>query len=562
MNRKRTGKWITGKIRRRIPALVVMTVSHMGSALLGVAFALMCKNMIDYALAQDQQSFLQACLLQGAIIAGMLLCTVLYRHLHGRLAADIDRDLKRDLFSRLLAGDYASVAGYHTGDLMNRLGQDVRTVHEGILGVLPNAAAMVTKLVAAIAVLAVLEPLFTVIVIAVGILLLAVSGLLRPKIKAIHKKVSEEEGRVTGFFQETLEKLLMVQALDVAPQIEERAEGLLEGRYRAQIRRKNLSLLTNTAVNFFVNIAGFAALIWCAFGLFAGTLSVGGLTAVTQLVSQLQRPFIGMSGIFPQYTAMLACAERLMELEEIEPEPEPVTVLPALEDMAVVGAERLSFHYDRDTVFHEAAFTMPAKGFAVVTGSSGIGKSTLLKLMLGIIHPQQGNLYIESGDARIMLGRTTRRLFAYVPQGNLLLSGTLRENLTLVKPDASDEEIAQAVYVSAMDEYLPLLPQGLDTVVGENAAGLSEGQSQRLAIARAVLGGAPILLLDECTSALDEATEQTVLHRLRELPGRMCIAVTHRPAAREIADRALTVTDGRIEIATRGNNSLDSRINL
>ncbi len=554
MNRQTTGQWITGKIRKRIPGLLIMTVSHMGSALLGVAFAFMCKNMIDTALNQDQHRFLQSCLWQGLIIIGMLLCTVVYRHLHGRLAADIDRDLKRDLFFRLTTGDYASVSGYHTGELINRLGNDVRTVHEGILSVLPNAAAMLTKLIAAIAVLAVLEPIFTVVVVAVGVVVLAVTGLLRPKIKQIHKKVSEEDGRVSGFFQETLEKLLMVQALDVAPQMQVRADNLLDGRYRAQMRRKNLSLLTNTAVSFLMNIAGFVALIWCAFGLFAGTLSVGALTAITQLVSQLQRPFVGMSGIIPQYMAMLASAERLMELEQIQPEPNPDTQLPAYTAITEVGAEQLTFTYDRDTVFGDATFTLPIGGFAAVTGASGIGKSTLLKLLLGILHPQSGRLYVQCGGERITLDRQTRRLFAYVPQGNLLLSGTLRENLTVVKPTATQEEIDQAVYVSAMDDYLPLLPQGLDTPVGENAAGLSEGQSQRLAIARAVLGGAPILLLDECTSALDEKTEQAVLHRLRDLPGRMCIAVTHRPAARELCDWTLEIADGRIQaIKTSAN---------
>ncbi len=554
MNRKTTGQWIIGKIRKRILGLLIMTVSHMGSALLGVAFALMCKNMIDTAIKQDQQGFLYACLWQGLVIAGMLVCTVLYRHLHGRLAADIDRDLKRDLFFRLTTGDYASVSGYHTGELINRLSNDVRTVHEGMLGVLPNAAAMLTKLIAAISVLAVLEPVFTIVVGAGAAVVLAVTGLLRPMLKGIHKKVSEEEGRVSGFFQETLEKLLMVQALDVAPQMLARADELLDRRYRAQMRRKNVSLLTNTAVHFLMNIAGFVALIWCAFGLFAGTLSVGGLTAITQLVSQLQRPFVGMSGIIPQYMAMLASAERLMELEQIEPEPTTGVSLPDYAAITEVGAEQLTFAYDRDTVFRDASFGLPVGGFAAVTGASGIGKSTLLKLLLGIIHPQSGRLYAQCGQERVTLDRQTRRLFAYVPQGNLLLSGTLRENLTVVKPTATAEEIAQAVHVSAMDEYLPLLPQGLDTPVGENAAGLSEGQSQRLAIARAVLGGAPILLLDECTSALDEKTEQTVLHRLRDLPGRMCIAVTHRPAARELCDWTLEIEDGRIRaIKTSAN---------
>lgn len=196
-------------------------------------------------------------------------------------------------------------------------------------------------------------------------------------------------------------------------------------------------------------------------------------------------------------------------------------------------------------------FSLPKGAFAVITGPSGIGKSTILKLILGIRSPAKGRACINSGGNRIPLDRSTRKLFAYVPQGNLLLSGTLRENITIVKPDATEDEIQNAVYASAMDEYLPGLPQGLDTVLGESGAGLSEGQAQRLAIARAILGGAPILLLDECTSALDAATEQTVLQRLRNLPDRTCISVTHHPAAVAICDWQLEMKDGIIRAVQR-----------
>lgn len=179
-------------------------------------------------------------------------------------------------------------------------------------------------------------------------------------------------------------------------------------------------------------------------------------------------------------------------------------------------------------------------GLAVLTASQ-MGYS----LLMGIFRPESGRLYLQ-GAEQLTLDRSTRRLFAYVPQGNLLLSGTLRENLTIVKPDATEEELQQAVYVGAMEEFLPQLPKGLDTVLGEGGAGLSEGQAQRLAIARAVLGGAPVLLLDECTSALDADTEQKVLQRIRALPDRTCIAVTHRSAAIDLCDWRLEVLDGKI----------------
>jgi len=545
MKRKGTERWIIGKIRKRIPSIVLLTVCHMGSSLLGVAFALMSKNMIDYALAGDPTGFFRACIYQGAIILGVLVCTILTRHLHGKLSADMDRDFKRGIYRHLIHGDYMSVCAYHSGDMINRLTSDVRVVEEGVLSVIPNVAAMVTKLIAAAAALIVLDPVFTLVVAGIGVVILAVSALLRKRLKAIHRKVREEDGKVSSFLQETLEKVLMVQALDVSDQMLERADARMEDRYRAQMRSKNVSLVTNAGLHFLLHASGFIALIWCSVGLFMGTLTPGMLTAITQLVSQLQRPFVGMSGILPQYMAMLASAERLMELEEIAPEPTERIALPS-DGIAVIGAQDLQFTYDRDEIFTHADFEVPTHGFTVIVGASGIGKSTLLKLMLGILHPQQGSLYVAGKQGRTALDRTTRGCFAYVPQGNLLLSGTLRENLTVTRPDATEEEVAQAIHVSAMDEYISTLPQGLDTVIGENGVGLSEGQSQRLAIARAVLGGAPILLLDECTSALDEQTEKTVLERLKALPNRSCIAVTHRPAAKEICDRVLEIENGKI----------------
>ena len=215
--------------------------------------------------------------------------------------------------------------------------------------------------------------------------------------------------------------------------------------------------------------------------------------------------------------------------------------------MKSIGAEDLSFSYDRDQILKNTGFELEKGTFAVITGPSGIGKSTILKLLLGVFQPDGGRIYLDTGKERIPLNRGMRKLFAYVPQGNLLLSGTLRENLTVVRPECTEEELQQAIYVSAMDRFLPDLPMGLDTVLGESGAGLSEGQAQRLAIARAVLGEAPILLLDECTSALDAETEHTVLQRLRSLPDRTCISVTHHPAAVEICDCRLEMRDGTVQ---------------
>lgn len=540
--------WILRRVRRRIPAIAVMTLAQVGQAVFLVLFALGSRGVIDSAVAGDPEAFKNACIYQGGIIVGILVCLTVLRHLRDRLQADLERDWKRNLLHGLLHGDYAEVSAYHSGELLNRLNNDVSRVNDGILTIAPSAASMVTRLVAAVSVLGVLDGRFTLLIVLAGVVVITATAIMRRKLKELNKRVSEHDGKVSGFLQETMEKLLMVQTMDVSREVERRSDGLLDERYEIQRKRKNISLITNTGISTMFQGAGFLALVWCSGRMLVGQMSFGSLTAIIQLVNQLQAPFVNLSGVMPKYLSMIASAERLMELEEIQGEPEPITQEPEemYQKMAFVKAEGLTFAYDRDEVFTESEFSLPKGAFAVITGASGIGKSTLLKLLLGVFRPNSGRLYISGEDYDLTLDRSTRRLFSYVPQGNLLLSGTLRENLTIVKPQATEEEIAQALYVSAMEDYLPQLPKGLDTVLGESGAGLSEGQAQRLAIARAVLGGAPVLLLDECTSALDADTEQKVLQRLKALPDRTFISVTHRPAATKLCDWRLEVENGKI----------------
>lgn len=539
--------WILKQMRSRIPAILFMTAAQVGNALLGVFFALGTRGVIDSAVAGDPAAFLKAVLTQGGIIAGILITLTVLRHMRERLRADLEIDWKKKLVHGLLHGEYASVSAYHSAELLNRMNNDVAKVNDGVLSILPNAAAMVTRLVAAVLVLGVLDARFTLLILALGIAVIVATGLMRRRLKELNKKVSEHDGKVSGFLQEIMEKLLMVQTMDVSREVERRGDILMQDRYEVQRKRKNISIITNTCISLMSYGASFGALVWCGYKMMQGQMSFGSLTAVTQLVSQLQMPFVNLSGVLPQYVAMVASAERLMELEEIRGEPAPMEEAPEAlyARMEAIHAEHLTFSYDRDKVLQDVTFRLPKGAFAVITGPSGIGKSTLLKMLLGIFPPQKGKLYLGCPGEPVSLNRSTRGIFAYVPQGNLLLSGTLRENMTIVKPDATEEEILRAVHVSCMDEYLHLLPEGLDTVLGENAHGLSEGQAQRLSIARAVLGGAPVLLLDECTSALDAQTEERVLSRLKALPGKTCIAVTHRPAAMALADWQLMVeTDG------------------
>ena len=543
-------KWILLRIRKRIPALVALVLLCVANALLGVFFALGTKDVVNAALAHNSDAFTAACIKQLIIALLLLASLTLNRQTKERLLMDLDWDWKRQLLGGLLHSDYAATSKYHSGELLNRLNNDVRILKTEVVTILPNLAAMITKLIAAVAVLIAMEPLFTLVVIAGGIAVLLVTSVIRKNLKNLNKRVSESEGRVSGFIQETLEKLLMVQAMDVSAEMEKRADVHMEERYRIQQKRKNVSLLASTFVSVLGYGASFGAVVFCGTKLLQGAMDAGTLMAISSLVAQLQAPLVNISSVIPQYVALLAAAERLRELEDLykEPEPEKLDAAPIYETMKRLRGENLHFSYDRDRIFEDAEFCIEKGSFGAIMGHSGIGKSTLLKLLMGIYKPADGKMYVETGEGNVPIDRSTRRLFAYVPQGNLLLSGTIRENLTITRPDATDEEIAQAVHISCMDDYLYTFPKGLDTPMGESGAGLSEGQAQRLSIARAVLSGAPILLLDEATSALDGETEKVVLERLRSLQNRTCIAVTHRPAALALCDWTMEMKDGKCVI--------------
>lgn len=537
--------WVLRRIRKRIPAIVLLMVGNILSALISVAFALGTKNVIDMAVAGNRDGFLRACLLQGGIVVALLAVHLFNHHMKEIIQAHLDRDWKRYLFHGILHGEYADVSTYHTGELLNRINNDTATINSSVLTIFPGLASMITQLVAGVIALAAMAPVLTAIIVVAGLVLVAVTSVMRRYLKTLHKKISEETGRISGFFQEILEKILMVQAMDVSGVIEERSGKMLDRRFVLQRKRKNLTVFSSACMSILGLGAGFIVLAWGAHGILNGVMTYGTLTALMQLVAQVRTPMVSLSGVFPQYIALTAAAERLMELEQIFGEPvEPRDTAEALyQNMDSICAENLQFAYDRDPVFRQASFSIPKGEFGVIIGHSGIGKSTLLKLMLGIFKAQEGELYLDTAEGRIPLDRATRNLFAYVPQGNLLLSGTLRENLTLTRPEATEEEIQHAIYVSCMDDFMDSLPQGLDTVLGESAQGLSEGQAQRLSIARAVLSQAPVMLLDEATSALDPATEEKVLGRLREA-GKTCIAVTHRPAAVEMSQWQLEMRDG------------------
>lgn len=515
-----------------------------------VLFALASREVIDIATGVKEGSlWLSGGALVG-LLAAELLLNVLFNYYKVWITGKVEIRIKDTVFGALFDKQWSDVSAFHSGELLHRMTADTDVVVTGVVTLVPQVVAMATRLIACLVVLLATDWRFTLVLLVLGVLMLICARFYGKKMKSIHRECQETDGKAKAFTQESLANWMLIQSFDGADTVRGRLGGLMDKNFRVKLRRIRWNNMSHAAMYLLFSGSYYAALLWGAVRLAAGTLSYGTLTAFLQIVSQIRQPFVNASGLLPQYYNMLASAERIEELELLEDEPRSGEVCDAADvykRLVSLDVRGVHFAYEEGhPILTCADFSLKKGEFVALAGFSGIGKSTLQKLMLGFYTAQQGEMCVRLEDGQMPLGRNTRPLFAYVPQLSLLLSGTIRENIAFCCGEVSDDAIWAAAEVADVAEAIRRQPAGLDTVLGERGSGLSEGQLQRLAIARAVLSGAPVLLLDEATSALDEATEERVLKRLRALPDRTCLCISHRPAALEICDRVIRVENGKI----------------
>ncbi|MBQ7229306.1 MAG: ABC transporter ATP-binding protein [Oscillospiraceae bacterium] len=537
--------WIYHKIKRRLPMILLMAGLNVAVSYANIQFALTTKTVVNSAIAMDHHLLTQSAMVMIGLSLFRLVGNSVGQFLMANNKENLERDFKHSVLHTILRCDYSRISNYHSGDLLQRMEADAATVFLGVMTMMSGLAGLIMSLVSAVIALLNIAPGFTVVCGAAAVVIGSTALLFRGILKQLSKDASAANGRVRGYFQEMLSRLMVIQALDLAPQVEHRSDIILDERWQIRKRQRNIGMISKFGTSAISYLSYLVTMLWCAWKLVNGQITYGDVMALTSLVSTVRSSAISLPKTLPRIFAITAACDRIMELENIpqQPDPDPEKVRSIYDTMTGFTARDLTFSYDRDPVMRQVSLTIPKGGLTVIVGPSGIGKSTLLKLLLGLYRQDSGSLVIDTPSGEIPVDRGTRALFTYAPQGNFLLSGTLRENLTYTNPQATDDELRQALYVSALDEYVATLPQGLDTVLRENGAGLSEGQAQRLSLARAILSGAPVLLLDEVTSALDAVTEKTVLERICALPGKTCIAVTHRPAALALADHIIEVTE-------------------
>ena len=544
-------KWLWYYNRKYAWAVGLLSLVSAGISGSFLLLALVSKQVLDIATGAAAGQAAWYCGALFVVIAVQAGLNILRANLQVRVMTKLEMNLRTRMFSLLLHKRYSEVKLIHSGEILNRFTSDIDVIVSGIIGLFPQLFSMLTQLIGGLAVLFTVDRAFSMVILAVGLAVLLAGRLYSGKFRYLHKEVQRTNGKVRAFLQECMENLVVIKSFVSEHPVLGHLDEYQQENYQIRKKRTAVSNVANTAVYVLFSSGYYAALVWGAFRVASGQMTFGTITALLQIINQIKAPVRNMSGLLPQYYSMLASAERLMELENLPDETirEEITD-PAgfYEQMKEIRLDHGTFSYeDGEVVLSDASLRIRKGVKLAIAGPSGAGKSTLFKLLLSLDRLQKGKLVIVTETGEFPVDAGMRSLFSYVPQGNLILSGTIRENLLFGNEGVTEAAMCEAARAACIAEEIEQFPAGYDSVLGERSIGLSEGQAQRLAIARALLSRAPVLLLDECTSALDPETETRLLSNLKKLEGRTILCVSHKDITIKSCEEIVWLENGKFE---------------
>ncbi len=508
---------------------------------IGLAFVWFTKLTIDVATHADNRFTLRQCLLcLCLILIADLALNVGNRWIRATLGVRAQNSMQARTFSHLLHSTWQGLQTYHSGDVLNRIEKDVTSVVSYLTETIPSLITTIVQFSGAFFFLFMMDRTLAIIIVILLPFFLLISKLYVRKMKSLTHQVRSTESHVQALIQESLQHSLVIKTLERCGTVLKNLADL-QGRLCHEVKRKTYYSLTSSAVmNFGFSVGYMFTFGWGVFNLSEGLITYGALIAFVQLVGQIQGPARNLTRFIPIFISAYTSAERLIELEKIPLERESAAP-PQVHGLVGIRLEHVTFRYTegKRNIIQQLNFDFTPGSRTAIIGETGAGKTTLVRLLLNLISPNDGNIFLYDHDRRFNASPATRNLFAYVPQGNTLLSGTIRSNLLLGNPQADEAHMKHALLMAQAD-FVYTLPQGLDTPCGELGGGLSEGQAQRISIARTLLRDAPIYLFDEATSALDNETEAKVIEQIVTcFPDRTLIFITHRPRVLEYCTQQL-----------------------
>ena len=520
----------------RVPILASILA---GTTRIGISltFVWQCKHLIDIATHQaDGNIAIGLASMTGCIVLQLLLSSLVNR-LYAHTEISLRNRLRQNLFEHILKSHWSGRETFHSGDMLNRMEEDVRTVTDLLAGSIPSAGITLFQLAGAALFLFCLDHRMAVVILLIMPLALLFSKLYMKRMRHLTREIRATDSRVQSHLQENLQHRTLISTLEYTSMAADMISTLQSGLKRLVMRRNSFSIFSGLMVQAGFALGYLTAFAWGIYGLDTGTVTFGTLTAFLQLVAQVQRPVVELARQIPAFISALTSVERIDELTSLplEEQGEPLI----LKGKVGIRLENVTFAYPdgKRKVIEHFTHDFEPGSLTAVLGETGSGKSTMVRLMLALLRPDGGNITLYDERQSLPASPLTRRNFVYVPQGNTLVSGTLRDNLLLGNPEATDAQMWKALHMAAAD-FVHELPQGLGTPCGEMGTGLSEGQAQRIAIARGLLRPGNIVLLDEPTSSLDSDTEQTLLERLSHtIQGKTLIFITHQMQTAGLCDK-------------------------
>lgn len=537
-------KWFLKTARPYGLRLAFTMLCHILIAGCAVGFVYVSKKLVDIAVAVlNGQDAGNALLVWGSAMAGIALMRILLNavrtYLQTTTEIKLKNRLRKRLFNILLHLQNDGGTRHHSGDVLNRIQEDVRVVASSFAVSLPNLLGTALQFAAAFVFLLLLDVRLALVIIVVVPLGMLVGKYITGRVRHLTHDIRKNDSQVQSHLQESIQHLSVIQSLEYVDASSAALDGLQGNLYGSELRRTRFSVVSRGFMSLALQAGHVIAFIWGVSGISRGTVTYGMMTAFLQLIGQIQRPLVEMSSQLPAIIHSTASIDRLMELESLPRE--EVAEPQLLEGVVGVRMSDVSFAYPDagENVLTDFSYDFKPGTRTAIVGPTGVGKSTLIKLLLSLLKPAKGSIEVYNAEDSAAVSPATRSNLVYVPQGNTLFSGTVKDNLLMGNPEASDSQLEEVLHTSAAD-FVFSLPNGIDTQCFEAGAGLSEGQAQRIAIARALLRPGSILLLDEFSSALDAATETQLMERLTSrLPHHTMIFITHRERIIDYCDSIL-----------------------